>query len=127
MNPSAVGATGRLPLAAPVRCVFRGQERGGEGGGGREFGPPAAALGRLSSESSGVEDKLCMRFFSLSLSRPVARGILSVIHFLVAAQKNTFINFSKKERGEKRLKHENNPTSQFSRANRYPPERRRPK
>lgn len=68
MNPSAVGANGRLPLAAAVRCVFRGQERGGRGGeGSREFGPPAAALGRLSSESSGVEDKLCMRF-SLSLS-----------------------------------------------------------
>lgn len=97
-----------------MQCVFRGQERegqvrGGEGKGGDSRVQSAGrCLGPAIERIERRGGRIMHTFFFLSLSlqqpRPVARGILSVIHFLVATQKNTFINFFKKKTGEKAAK-----------------------
>lgn len=69
MNPSAVGAKGRLPPAAPVRCVFRGQERRGWGGRGVESSVrrPLPRAG-YRAHRAAWRTHYAYGFFSLSLS-----------------------------------------------------------
>lgn len=68
-EPVRCRSEGRLPLAAPVRCVFRGQVRGGEGKGGDSRVQSAGrCLGPAIERIERRGGRIMHTFFFLSLS-----------------------------------------------------------